>query len=224
MGQVSGKAGGYYGCLGGAKRACTNRLLVTPKLIERCVVAALRDRIAEPKVLASVLARVEENVKQLLAHVPQQIKEKRVALAGAERRVANFVEFIGDGKGTRALATALSEAERRVAALRAKLDLLTSTASTMFQPPPVEWIARRVHALDETLARDTTRFALVLREALGPITQAAHSRSGAPVLPGRDVAPGPEPPPGPGQRFEFIATVEAGGIEPAVRGRRRKRE
>src|SRR5690349_8287893 len=40
----------------------------------------------------------------------------------------------------------------------------------MFQAPPAEWIARRVHALDETLARDTTRSALVLREALGPIT------------------------------------------------------
>jgi hypothetical protein len=170
MGQVSGKAGGYYGCLGGAKRACANRLLVTRKLIERRVVTALRDRIAEPQVLASVLVRVEENVKQLLAHVPQQIKEKRVALASEERRVANFVEFIGEGKGTRALTTALSEAERRVETLRAELELLTSTASAMFQAPPVEWIARRVDALAETLARDTTRSALVLREALGPIT------------------------------------------------------
>jgi len=170
MGQVSGKSGGYYGCLGGAKRACANRLLVPRKLIERCIIMALRERIADPQMLAAVLARVEENLKQLLAHVPQQIKEKRVALATEERRVANFVEFIGEGKGTRALATALGEAERRVETLRMELDLLTSTASAMFQTPPLEWIADRVRSLDATLAKDTTRSALVLREALGTIT------------------------------------------------------
>ena len=49
-----------------------------------------------------------------------------MALAGEERRVANFVEFIGGGKGTCALATALSEAEGRAEALRAELDLLKS--------------------------------------------------------------------------------------------------
>ena len=170
MGQVSGKSGGYYGCLGGAKRACANRLLVPRKFVERRIIMALREQIADPQILAAVLARVEENVKQLLAHVPQQIKEKRLALATEERRVANFVEFIGDGKGTRALSTALGEAERHVETLRMELDLLTSTASTMFQAPPLEWIADRVRSLDVTLAKDTTRSALVLREALGAIT------------------------------------------------------
>jgi hypothetical protein len=170
MGQVSGKSGGYYGCLGGAKRACTNRLLVPRKLVERRIIMVLREQIADPQMLAAVLARVEENVKQLLAHVPQQIKEKRLALATEERRVANFVEFIGEGKGTRALSTALGEAERHVETLRMELDLLTSTASTMFQAPPLEWIADRVRSLDVTLAKDTTRSALVLREALGAIT------------------------------------------------------
>ena len=40
----------------------------------------------------------------------------------------------------------------------------------MFQAPPLEWIADRVRSLDATLARDMTRSALVLREALGAIT------------------------------------------------------
>jgi site-specific DNA recombinase len=170
MGQVSGKGGGYYGCLGGAKRACANRLLVPRKLVEGRVIMALREKIADPQALAAVVTRVEENVQQLLAHVPQQIKEKRLALANEERRVANFVEFVAEGKGTRALATALDEAERRVETLRTELDLLISTASTMFHAPPIEWIAERVRSLDATLAKDTTRSALVLREALGTIT------------------------------------------------------
>ncbi len=170
MGQVSGKGGGYYGCLGATKRACTNRLLVARKVVERRVVGAVREQIESPRALADVLARVEENVRRLLAHVPQQIKEKRVALASEERRVANFIGFIGDGKGTRALATALADTEQRVEALRAELELLMSTAATTFEAPPIEWIARRVRTLDEVLARDITRSALVLREALGPVT------------------------------------------------------
>jgi hypothetical protein len=87
-----------------------------------------------------------------------------------ERRVANFVEFIGDGKGTQALATALGEAERRLETLRAELNLLTDAASTVFETPPLEWIARRIRSIDELLARDTTRAALALRESLGTVT------------------------------------------------------
>ena len=170
MAQVSGKSGGYYGCLGGTKRTCANRLLLPRKFVEHHIIMMLRAKLADPRMLAAVLARVEENVKQLLAHVPQEIKEKRLTLANEERRVANFVEFVAEGKGTRALAAALEEAERRVETLQAELDLLTHTASTMFQPPPIEWIADRVRALDATLATDTTRSALVLRESLGAIT------------------------------------------------------
>lgn len=42
-----------------------------------------------------------------------------VVQEGAEaRRIASFVELIGDGEGTRALATTLTEAEQRLEALR----------------------------------------------------------------------------------------------------------
>lgn len=39
--QVSGKGGGYYGCLGATKKACGNRLLVRRKLAERVLLLAL---------------------------------------------------------------------------------------------------------------------------------------------------------------------------------------
>ena len=39
--KVSGKSGGYYGCLGAKKGACDNRLLVRRALVERVVLAAL---------------------------------------------------------------------------------------------------------------------------------------------------------------------------------------
>jgi hypothetical protein len=37
---VSGKAGGYYGCLGAAKGACDNKMLVRRKLAEKIILRA----------------------------------------------------------------------------------------------------------------------------------------------------------------------------------------
>ena len=51
---------------------------------------------------------VEAEVHRLHAHVPEEMRLKRVALAAEERRIANFIDFIADGKGTSALADALT--------------------------------------------------------------------------------------------------------------------
>jgi site-specific DNA recombinase len=39
MGKSSGKAGGYYGCLSAAKRACSNKLLVPRRFLEKRILA-----------------------------------------------------------------------------------------------------------------------------------------------------------------------------------------
>ena len=59
MGQVSGKGGGYYGCLRAAMRACGNRLLVPRKRAEQTLLAAIQDRIRDPSSVHSVLQRIE---------------------------------------------------------------------------------------------------------------------------------------------------------------------
>ena len=54
----------------------------------------------------------------------------------AERRVANFIAFIGDGKGTRALGQALETSVTELEQLRGELVALEATARTAFAPPP----------------------------------------------------------------------------------------
>src|SRR5262249_37896018 len=117
MGQVSGKGSGYYGCLAAAKSACTNKLLVPRRLAEAKLIAAVRERVADAEALHYVLVRVEAEVRRLCAHLPEDLKLKRAALAAEERRIANFIEFIGVGKGTRALGEALEATERRAEVL-----------------------------------------------------------------------------------------------------------
>jgi len=56
---------------------------------------------------------VEEEVGKLYAHVPETLRLKETELHGEERRLANFVDFIGEGRGSRTLAQALLDTERR---------------------------------------------------------------------------------------------------------------
>ncbi|MEO6026745.1 MAG: recombinase family protein [Candidatus Binatia bacterium] len=169
MGQVSGKSGGYYGCLAAPKSACRNKLLVPRRLAETKLIAAVRERIADADSLHHVLERVEAEVRKLCAHLPEDLKLKHASLAAEERRISNFIEFIGGGKGTPALGEALRAAEHRSEELRSDVAALQATTGSVFQVPPVEWVAERVRNLQELLEHETSRSALLLRGVLGPV-------------------------------------------------------
>jgi hypothetical protein len=75
---------------------------------------------------------------KLSAHVPETIRVKDAELGAEERRLGNFLDFIGEGRGSQALAKALVETERRVEALRKELDGLRRSREKAFQAPPRE--------------------------------------------------------------------------------------
>jgi len=167
--KVSGKGGGYFGCLGATKGACENKMLVRRKLAEKVILEAVREQLSAHEQIQRVLERVEEEVRKLYADVPETIRLKGGELASEERRLQNFVDFIGEGRGSRALGEALRETERRVEALREELGGLQTSRDKVFQAPPLEWIEERVESLQEVLERRTERSALILRKLLGKI-------------------------------------------------------
>ena len=112
--QVSGKSGGYYGCLAATKGACDNKTLVRRTLAEKVILGAIQEQIADPEHIAYVLQRVEEEIANLRSDLPDTLKLKEAELTTEQRRLANFVDFIGEGRGSQALAKALVETERRV--------------------------------------------------------------------------------------------------------------
>jgi DNA invertase Pin-like site-specific DNA recombinase len=168
IGQVSGKGAGYYGCLGAPRRACSNQLLVPRRLAERRLVAAVQEKLT-PSGVHYVLERVEEEIHKLLGHLPEKIRFTKAALAEEERRVGNFIEFIGNGKGTPALAQALLSAEQKVIGFQNELRALEASAADVFKPPPVEWVVERLGKVREVLEGETAKSALLLRRILGPI-------------------------------------------------------
>ncbi len=127
------------------------------------------ERISEPEQIAYVLERVEEEIAKLRSDLPDTLKLKEAELAAEQRRLANFVDFIGEGRGSDALAKALVETERRVEALAAEVDGLRRSREKVFRPPPVEWIKDRLEHLHEVLENRTARSAKILRDLLGPI-------------------------------------------------------
>ena len=77
--QVSGKNGGYYGCLAATKGACHNKTLVRRTLAEKVILEAVKDEIADPEHVAYVLHRVEEEIARLRADLPDTLNLKEAS-------------------------------------------------------------------------------------------------------------------------------------------------
>jgi hypothetical protein len=63
--QVSGRNGGYYGCLAATKGARENKTLARRTLAEKVIRGAVQEQIADPEHTAYVVQRVEEEIAKL---------------------------------------------------------------------------------------------------------------------------------------------------------------
>ncbi len=170
IGLVSGKGAGYYGCLNASRHACDNRVLIARRRLEEKFLATLNDEVLKPEVLAAIYERTAEKIKEQFAHVPEELRLKRLELNRAETRVHNFIEFIASGRATGALSDALAEAEKQVKTLKTDVESMTHATAEAFTPPPRAWIADRLKNLNELLAKRTEKSALALRRLTGPVT------------------------------------------------------
>ena len=74
-------------------------MLVSRRITEKAVLTAVRERLRDPASIRYVLERVEAEVKLRYADLPEETRIKRAALTAEERRIANYIEFIGEGTG-----------------------------------------------------------------------------------------------------------------------------
>lgn len=165
--KVSGKSGGYYGCFRATQRRCANRLLVRRTLAEHVILAVVGERLRSAKNLPDVLSQVGEEIGKDAPDGPKAIRLKEAELKGEERRIANFVDFIGNGQGSPSLEKALRASERRRDELKAELKLLKRYREPI--PGTPQLVQDRVEVIQAFLERRTERSALLLRELLGRI-------------------------------------------------------
>ena len=129
----------------------------------------MRDRLAHPGNLDYVFKKLQQEVASASTATPETIRLKEAECDAEQRRVANFIEFVDEGRGSRALGEALTASETRLTDLRADLDALRRSQHEVFSAPPREWLVERITTLQTVLERRTERSALLLRKLLGPI-------------------------------------------------------
>jgi hypothetical protein len=113
-------------------------------------------------------SRAKGEVAKLRSDLPDTLKLKEAELSAEQRRLANFVDFIGEGRGSQALAKALVETERRVDTLSEEAGALRRSRDKIFRPPPVEWIKDRLNNIQQLLERRIARSAQTLRQPAPP--------------------------------------------------------
>jgi site-specific DNA recombinase len=169
IGQVSGKGGGYYGCLRASRKACDNKLLVPRRRAETIILGAVSEQLQDAERLRFVLDQVAKEIEKLRSDLPETMKLKEAELATQQRRLDNFIEAIAEGRDSKTLAKALSETEHRLESLQADVEGLRASREQVFKAPPAEWIQERLLKLQEVLEARTEQSALLLRDVLGPI-------------------------------------------------------
>ena len=146
------------------------------------VTAASSAEVLKPDVLAAVYERTAKKIKEHFAHVPEELRLKKIELNRAETRVHTFIEFIAAGRATPGLANALGQAEEKVKALTVDVASMESAKDHAFTPPPRAWIEGRVKNLNELLAARTERSALALRRLTGSVLTPKKPEVGRPYF------------------------------------------
>jgi DNA invertase Pin-like site-specific DNA recombinase len=167
--KVSGKSGGYYGCLRASRGACDNRVLVRRTLAESVVVAAVRSRLTNTELVRSILGQVEAELRRTSSGIPEDLRLTEAAFRHEQKRVARLVNFVANGRRSPAIEEGIAEAERRLDELRFEIDTLKRGRDAVFPVPTVGWIESRVERIGKTLDARTEESALLLRRLLSPI-------------------------------------------------------
>jgi len=198
---------------------------------KKVILGIVQEQIADPEHIAYVPQARRGGNREAALRPPEHTELKETELTVEHRWLANFVDFIGEGRGSQSLANALAESELRVERLTEEVDLLRRRRDKTFRPPPVEWIEDRL-SIQQMLEQQTARSAQTLRNPSAHPTRARHARHRPPLLPRgydprrsrphRRTAPRWR-----GGRFEFFTKVETAGTRdakpPNSRGIRRLR-
>jgi len=137
--QISGKGSGYYGCHNGKKKSCDNTLKISRAKLEKAVLQRLQDEVMQPDRIHQVFSRVEEELKNQHKHLPEELRLKRAALDKIHDKINNFVRFVSEGKGSKAIANALDDAEKDEEGLEQEIQALEFGRKQLYKTPPARY-------------------------------------------------------------------------------------
>ena len=152
IGKVSGKNGGYFGCLGTKRGICDNKVKVRRTVLESIILHEVKQLLPTPKNVLRLSKNVESKVRNLYSNFPNQIRQKERELLTEERKLTNFINFIGEGKGTISLNQALLNTEIKIDSLENEIGFLNKAYSKVIQAPTNEWIEGRLSHIQKNFS------------------------------------------------------------------------
>lgn len=164
---ISGKGSGYYGCYNAKRRTCSNKLLIPRKRIEQTILEELKEKLLTVENLQYVYKKLENLVDKSLNDTPELAKKKKAQYEKVLCEIQNYLNYIKDGNFSKAVSTALKEAETKGDTLKQEIESLNFQKENKFQAPPKEWINNRLDNLHSTLNKNTVASALALKDILG---------------------------------------------------------
>ncbi len=170
IGKVSGKGGGYYGCMKATRSACSNKIKVRKNIAENLILSEVGKILTNTDAIKYVLSKVEEFGDKMLSTVPEEIRNINTELREKQRIVKNLASFISDGHSSKTIAELLSVAEQRIETLQAELRILEKTKKDTFKAPQIELIEGAIAHVKEILEKQTEQSAFLLRKLLGQIS------------------------------------------------------
>ena len=151
------------------QKSCDNKVIVRRLLVETVVVNEVRKQISSPEKIRYLFEKVESEISDLYSNIPDSIRRKESELRAEEKKLSNYINFIGEGQASRTLNEALLESEKKIDALQAEIDGLRQAHDKIFQAPSIDWIEKRLSEFSELLQLNTGESALALRKLLGPM-------------------------------------------------------
>ena len=168
MSLVSGKNGGYFGCLAASKKACSNHKLVQRSIVEERMLQILAKEMSNTESYHNIMKHLVAKVAESQKEIPRLLADKRKELCVRERKLKNYVDFVAEGKGSKTIGDAIVQEERFIETLRQALRQL-EVRNVEVPLPSETWVEKRLSSLKSILERRTKESALLLREVIGKI-------------------------------------------------------
>ena len=103
-------------------------------LTEKIILEEVSQQLSSPDQIHQILTKVEKEICNHYSDIPDSIRRKEIELNVEEHRFSNFLEFIGEGCYSRALAKAIANSEIYVNALKSELEGLQETRKKCSRP------------------------------------------------------------------------------------------
>lgn len=120
MALSSGRRGGYYQCFNVRKNACSAKRHVQLRKLEAALVGVVSE-LLDDKLAADIADVTNTKLRKRLAEDPGSIERLRADQRKLERKVENYLNFIGDGDASPAIRERLKETEAKLAQVSAEL-------------------------------------------------------------------------------------------------------